>query len=102
MRTFTLTLYAKRSSDGNYECSLNVWENRNAGNLAAETNFESEASLRQQIEAVLPIGQDANTIPTEAQRAADYWFPFTMPMSDAQAANLGWLAGSPLERNLVH
>jgi hypothetical protein len=31
MKTFTLTLYAKRKSDGTYDYSLNIWENRRPG-----------------------------------------------------------------------
>jgi len=100
MKTFTLTLYAKRKSDGTYDYSLNVWENR--GNLANEMNFESEALLQQQLDAVLPDGRDAHQILPQAQRAGDYWFPFTMPMSEAQAANLGWMSEGVPERGLVH
>jgi hypothetical protein len=102
MKTFTLTLYAKRKSDGTYDYSLNVWENRGTGSLATEMNFESEALLRQELDAMLPDGRDANQILPQMQRAGDYWFPFTMPMSDAQAANLGWLAEATTERSLVH
>lgn len=94
MKTFTLTLYAKRKSDGTYDYSLNVWENRGTGSLAPEMNFESEALMKQQVEA--------NHILLQAQRDGDYWFPFTMPMSDAQAANLGWMGERPLEHSFVH
>jgi hypothetical protein len=94
MKTFTLTVHAKRKSDGTYDYSLNVWENRGAGSLSPETNFESEALLRQQV--------DANKVLPQAQRDGDYWFPFTMPMSEAQAANLGWLGEKTVDRSLVH
>ena len=94
MKTFTLTLYAKRKSDGTYDYSLNVWENRGTGSLAPEMNFESEALMKQQVEA--------NHILPQAQRDGDYWFPFTMPMSDAQAVNLGWMGERPLEHSFVH
>jgi|SRR5215469_7742655 len=100
MKTFTLTLYAKRKSDGTYDYSLNVWENR--GNLSTETNFESEALLRQQLDAVLSDGGDANQVLPQAKQEGDYWFPFTMPMSDAQAANLGWIGEGVSERTMVH
>jgi hypothetical protein len=100
MKTFTLTLYAKRKSDGTYDYSLNIWENR--GGPTTEMNFESEALLRQQLDAVLPDGRDAHQILPQAQRDGDYWFPFTMPMSDAQAANLGWMGEAVPERSLVH
>jgi len=99
MKTFTLTLYAKRKSDGTYDYSLNVWENR--GNHGQEMNFESEALLRQQLDAVLPDGRDAHQILPQAQREGDYWFPFTMPMSEAQAVNLGWIGDKAVDR-LVH
>lgn len=100
MKTFTLTLYAKRKSDGTYDYSLNVWDN--GGNLGQEMNFESQAFLSQQLDAVLPDGGDAHQVLPQAQRSGDYWFPFTMPMSEAQAANLGWMAEGKQERPLVH
>ena len=100
MKIFTLTLYAKRKSDGTYDYSLNIWENR--GGPTTEMNFESEALLRQQLDAVLPDGRDAHQILPQAQRNGDYWFPFTLPMSDAQAANLGWMGEVLPERSLVH
>jgi hypothetical protein len=92
MKTFTLTVYAKRKSDGTYDYSLNVWENRSSG--GGETNFESEALLQQSV--------DANQVFPQPQRNGDYWFPFTMPMSDAQAANLGWVGEAPSEISRVH
>ena len=94
MKTFTLTLYAKRKNDGSYDYSLNVWENQAAGSFSAEMNFESEALLRQEV--------DANHILPQAHHEGDYWFPFTMPMSEAQAANLGWLSEKQLDRSLVN
>jgi hypothetical protein len=100
MKTFTLTLYAKRKSDGTYDYSLNIWENR--GSAASETNFESDAFLRQQVDAVLPYAKDGNQTLPEAQQDGDYWFPFTMPMSDAQAANLGWAGDGTIDRRLVN
>jgi hypothetical protein len=102
MKTFTLTLFAKRKKDGSYEYSLNVWENRGTGALASEMNFESDALLKQRVDAVLPNGANASHILPQVQCDGDYWFPFTMPMSDAQAANLGWLAEKPLEGARVH
>jgi hypothetical protein len=102
MKTFTLTLYARRKNDGTYDYSLNVWQNHGTGTPAPEVSFESEALLSQQVSAVLPNGRDASHILPQAPREGDYWFPFTMPMSEAQAANLGWLAEKPLPRNLVH
>jgi hypothetical protein len=102
MKTFTLTLYAKRKNDGTYDYSLNVWENRCTGSLASEMNFESEALLKQEVDAVLPDGRNPSHILPQAQRAGDYWFPFTMPMSEAQAANLGWLAENPVQPSFVH
>jgi len=66
MKNFTLTLYAKRKSDGTYEYSLKVWENGAAGILAQATNFESHALVAQRLEAVLPVGGDASfTQPAE-------------------------------------
>lgn len=100
MKNFTLTLYAKRKSDGTYDYSLNICENR--GSSATEMNFESEALLRNQLDAVLADGKNAHQILPQAQRDGDYWFPFTMPMSDAQAANLGWMGEGAAERSLVH
>jgi len=102
MKTFTLTVFAKLRSDGSYEYSLNVWENRGTGSLATELNFESKALLQQQVSPALPGGAHMNCLLPQAQRDADYWFPFTMPMSDAQAANLGWLTEKTPERTLVH
>jgi hypothetical protein len=102
MKTFTLTVFAKRRSDGTYEYSLNVWENRGAGCLETEMNFESEALLQQQVNSALPGGAHMNSILPQAQRDADYWFPFTMPMSEAQAANLGWLTEKTPERSQIH
>jgi hypothetical protein len=102
MKTFTLTLYAKRKSDGTFDYSLNVWENCGTGSLAPEMNFESEALLKHEVDAVLPDGRNASHILPQAQRNGDYWFPFTMPMSEAQAANLGWLAEKPLPQSLIH
>jgi hypothetical protein len=102
MKNFTLTLFAKRRKDGTYEYSLNVWENRGTGSLASEMNFESEALLKHQVDAVLPNGADASHILPQVQGCGDYWFPFTMPMSDAQAANLGWLAERAQEQVQVH
>ena len=100
MKNFTLTLYAKRKSDGTYDYSLKIWENR--GNAASEMNFESEDFLRQQLDAVLPYSQDSNQNLPQEQQDGDYWFPFTMPMSEAQAANLGWVSDGRSERGLVH
>jgi hypothetical protein len=102
MKTFTLTLVAKLKKDGTYACSLSVWENRCTGSLASEINFESEALLSQQVNAVLPnVGELSHILPL-SQREGDYWFPFTMPMSDAQAANLGWHTEKALEHTRVH
>ncbi|HZD48641.1 MAG TPA: hypothetical protein VE178_07830 [Silvibacterium sp.] len=101
MKNFTLTLYAKRKSDGTYEYSLKIWKNRATGTLAAAASFESQVSLSPEVNAVLPVGKDAN-LSLETGCTGDYWFPFTMPMSDAQAANLGWLGEAPLERRLVN
>ena len=100
MKTFTLTLHAKRKSDGTYDYSLNIWENRD--NPSSEMNFESEALLRQQLDAVLPDGRDANQILPQMRQDGDYWFPFTMPMSDAQAANLGWMGERVADGGMVH
>jgi|HubBroStandDraft_6_1064221.scaffolds.fasta_scaffold698169_2 hypothetical protein len=102
MKTFTLTLFAKLKMDGTYEYSLNVWENRGTGSLATEMNFESEASMSQRVNEVLPGGGSVNNILPQSQREGDYWFPFVMPMSDAQAANLGWLGEKTLERAFIH
>ena len=102
MKNFTLTLYAKRKSDGTYDYSLKVWENRATGALAATANFESNALLTHQFNAVLPIGGDLNLVDSEAETAGEFWFPFTMPMSEEQAANLGWRSESPLDRCLVN
>lgn len=100
MKNFTLTLYAKRKSDGTYDYSLKIWENR--GNAASEMNFESEDFLRQQLVAALPYGKDSNQNLCQEQQDGDYWFPFTMPMSDAQAANLGWAGDGTIDRRLVN
>jgi len=102
MKNFTLTLYAKRRGDGTYDYSLKVWENRSTGSLASTTNFESRALIARQLQAVLPVGGDANFIPPVTEDAGEYWFPFTLPMSEEQAANLGWQSESPLDRSLVH
>lgn len=102
MRTFTLTLYAKRRSDGTYDYSLKVWEDRSTGSLANATNFESSALISQQLEAVLPVGGDAALRPSPTETAGDYWFPFTMPMSEEQAANLGWRSESSIDQTLVN
>ena len=97
MKNFTLTLYAKRRTDGSYDYSLKVWENRPSGALAAAIEFESPALISQQLEAVLPVGGDANFAPVPAESTQEYWFPFTMPMSEAQAANLGWRSEAPFD-----
>lgn len=102
MKNFTLTLYAKRRSDGTYDYSLNVWENRPTDSFADATNFESQALVTQQLEAVLPVDGDAKFMTPEAASKGEYWFPFTMPMSEEQAANLGWKRESPLENCLVN
>ena len=102
MRNFTLTLYAKRRNDGDYDYSLKVWENRSTDTLATATNFESPALIRQRLDAVLPVGGDPNYIGSEIQSTGEYWFPFTMPMSEEQAANLGWRSESPLDSALVN
>ena len=101
MKTFTLTVVAKLKDDGSYEYSLNVWENRNTGSLAGEMNFESEA-LRQGVNTALPGGAHLSNVVPNVEREGNFWFPFTMPMSDAQAANLGWLANNVQERTDVH
>jgi len=102
MKNFTLTLYAKRKSDGTYEYSLKVWENGAAGILAQATNFESHALVAQRLEAVLPVGGDASFTQPAEESAGEFWLPFTMPMSDEQAANLGWCSEAPLNRLLVN
>jgi len=102
MKNFTLTLYAKRKSDGTYDYTLKVWENQSTGTLAAATNFESGALIAQQLEAVLPVGGDAAFVPSVTESDGEYWFPFTMPMSDEQAANLGWRSESPVDRSFVN
>ncbi|HEX3471173.1 MAG TPA: hypothetical protein VHT28_08305 [Silvibacterium sp.] len=101
MKTFTLTVVAKPKEDGTYEYLLNVWENRGTGSLAAEMNFESEA-LKQGVNTALPGGAHVSNVVPQVQREGSYWFPFVMPMSDAQAANLGWLAENVQERTDVH
>jgi len=100
MKTFTLTLYAKRKSDGTYDYSLKIWEDR--GNTASEMNFESEDFLRQQFDAVMPYSKDSNQNLAHEQQDGDYWFPFTMPMSEAQAANLGWAGNGTIDRRQVN
>jgi hypothetical protein len=102
MKNFTLTLYAKRKSDGTYDYSLKVWENRSTGTLASATNFESRALMAQQLDAVLPVGADAALAGSEIEATSEFWYPFTMPMSEEQAANLGWRAESPLDQSLVN
>jgi len=102
MKTFTLTLFAKLRTDGTYEYSLNVWENRGTGSLETEMNFESEALMSQRVNAVLPGGRDVDKILPQQAGECDYWFPFVMPMSDAQAANLGWPGEKTQKRAFVH
>lgn len=102
MKNFTLTLYARRKSDGTFDYSLKVWENRSTGTLATTINFESRALVDQQLDAVLPVGGDANLIGTEIDNRDEYWFPFTMPMSEEQAANLGWRSESAVDRSVVN
>ncbi|HTY85688.1 MAG TPA: hypothetical protein VMB19_15815 [Silvibacterium sp.] len=102
MKNFTLTLYAKRRSDGNYDYSLKVWENRATGSLFTATNFESQSLIAQQLETVLPIGGDAASQPSAAENAEEFWFPFTMPMSEEQAANLGWRNDVAPEQGLLN
>jgi len=38
----------------------------------------------------------------QLQREGDYWFPYTVSMSDAQAANLGWQADKAQEHTHLH
>lgn len=102
MKTYTLTLFAKPKDDGSYEYSLSIWENRGIGSLAREMNFESESLLRRRINPVLPGGGDINNILPQLKRDGDYWFPFAMPMSDQQAANLGWLSKKALKHAYMH
>jgi hypothetical protein len=102
MKNFTLTLYAKRKSDGTYDYSLKVWEDRSTGTLAAATNFESAALMAQQLDAVLPVGGDAVLVGSEIETTSEYWYPFTMPMSEEQAANLGWRSESPLNPSVLN
>ena len=102
MRNFTLTLYAKRKGDGTYDYSLKVWENRSTGSLATMTSFESGSLIAQRFDAVLPVGADANFSGPEANNSGEYWFPFTMPMSVEQAANLGWCSDSPFDHCLLN
>jgi hypothetical protein len=102
MKNFTLTLYAKRKSDGTYEYSLKVWENRSTGALAATIDFESPALITQRLDAVLPVGGDGNLLGPAIEDTGEYWYPFTMPMSEEQAANLGWRSESPLDHSLLN
>ena len=102
MKTFTLTVFAKLRKDGTYEYSLNVWENRGTGSLATEMNFESEVLMNQRVNSALPGGENVNMILPQPVREGDYWYPFVMPMSDAQAANLGWLGEKAQEREFIH
>lgn len=102
MKTFTLTVYAKLRNDGNYEYSLNVWENRGTDSLASEINFESEALMSPHLNSVLPGSGNVSQVLPQFGCEADYWFPFVMPMSDAQAANLGWRCEKTLENAFVH
>jgi hypothetical protein len=102
MKNFTLTLYAKRRSDGNYDYSLKVWENRATGTLFTATNFESQSLIAKNLETVLPMGGDVASLPSAVETAEEFWFPFTMPMSDEQAANLGWRNDSSAEQGLVN
>jgi hypothetical protein len=102
MKTFTLTLFAKLKKDGTYDYSLNVWENRGTGSLATEMNFESESLTSQEVNTVLPGGEHVNKILPQTVREGDYWFPFVMPMSDAQAANLGWPGEKKQEHAFIH
>ena len=102
MKNFTLTLYAKRKSDGTYDYSLKIWENRSTGLLAAMASFESRAVTAQRLNSVLPVGGDTNLLGTEIDSTGEFWFPFTLPMSEEQAANLGWRSESPLDHSLVN
>src|ERR1700759_416609 len=102
MKNFTLTLYAKRKSDGSYDYSLKAWENRSTGALSATANFESSTIIGHQLNAVLPVGGDSKLSDSDSERAAESWFPFTMPMSEEQAANLGRRSDSPLDRSLLN
>jgi hypothetical protein len=97
MKNFTLTLYAKRKSDGTYDYSLKVWENRSTGTLATTIDFESPAVITQQLDAVLPVGGDGSLLGSTMENTGEYWYPFTMPMSEEQAANLGWRSEGPVD-----
>lgn len=101
MKNFTLAVYAKRRSDGNYDYSLKVWENRTIGNLSTAINCESRTLASQQPDAAWPVRGDANLIGSDSE-SADYWYRFTMPMSEEQAANLGWQSDSALDGSLVN
>jgi hypothetical protein len=102
MKNFTLAVYAKRRSDGNYDYSLRVWENRSMGNLSAAINFESRTLAGQQLDNAWPVRGDANLIGADIENTGDYWYRFTMPMSEEQAANLGWRSDSALDGSLVN
>jgi hypothetical protein len=102
MKNFTLTVFAKRRSDGAYDYSLKVRENRSMGTLSAPISLENPTLTTQPIDAAWPVRGDANLIGSDAENADDYWYRFTMPMSEDQAANLGWRSDSALDRPLVN
>jgi hypothetical protein len=93
MHPYMLILMAERSylDAGGYQYSIRISRANGSGRwLAQRIVFADEAVFRRRINAVLPIGVDANSILSKLQREGIYWIPGDVKMSDRQAARFGW------------
>ena len=102
MKNFTLAVYARRKGDGSYDYSLKVWENRSAATLCPAKNPESRTLTTPHLDSAWPVRADRNLVGSDFESADDYWYRFTLPMSEEQAANLGWRGNSAPEESVAN
>jgi hypothetical protein len=93
MHPYMLILMAERSYVGaeSYQYSIRISRANGSGRwLAQRIVFADEIVFRRRINAVLPIGVDANNILSKLQREGIYWIAGDVKMTDRQAARFGW------------
>ena len=92
MKLFMLTLAAKRSGDDTFRYSTSILRDGISNRRAWRIDFENEAALRNHIEAVLPNRIDVEYLIREAKAKGACSVDSPLNLSDAEAANFGWIA----------
>lgn len=94
MSNYALTLISKPKDDGSYQYSTSIWQDgpdREARSQVRERNFQNEAELTQQMNALIGSSGDANNMLPLLHAKGSFVIPANVSISDEQAESFGWI-----------